>query len=163
VSIYLLSNKFMSSTHTESQTHFRRVYQTKSLNLGGSVSPFPYHCFPLSPSPSTPLQGHLPLPRPLQAQSTSSPSGGGPEWSTPRSFHCSHIQTLMLDNGKCSLCHLSSHWSSLFLVEHSSNMFSCWIVIIFSRLINHINRKKTSVCIQHTVFATFTTLANKNI
>jgi hypothetical protein len=68
--MYLLSNKFMSSTHTESQTRLRRVYEylTKSLNIGGSVSPFPNHCFPLPPSPSTPL----PRPSPF-AQATSSP------------------------------------------------------------------------------------------
>ncbi len=39
-----------------------------------------------------------PVPKPLQVQSTSSLSRGGPEWSTSRRFHCSLICNQMPDN-----------------------------------------------------------------
>ncbi len=92
-----------------------------------------------------------PLPRPLQAQSTISLLGDGPEWRKPRRFYCCYIWTQMLDNVSE---HLHLPPTSIFILWTTpvvSRLSDCYYLF---RLINHKNRVKTSVCFLHMVVAT---------
>ncbi len=93
-----------------------------------------------------------PLPRPLQAEST---QGKGPQWRTPRRFHCSHVRPQMLDS-------VHKHLScTVLLVSFSRGailqylVYLVLIVIIFYMLSNHNKRIKPSVRINHISLATF--------
>jgi hypothetical protein len=86
----------------------------------------------------------------------------GPGRSTPRRFHCSHICKKQMPDDVLEQYTLTCIYfpiSSLFLVEHSSDIYLVLIVSIFFRLINQDNRIKISACILHISLATFATFA----
>jgi hypothetical protein len=81
------------------------------------------------------------MPKPLQVQTTSSLSRGGPEWSTPRRFHCSLICKQMPDDVRKYLAFTFLLVSFLWNTPLISCLPSANCQYLF-RLINHNNRKK---------------------
>jgi hypothetical protein len=130
------------------------VYQAKSLNFSRSVPR------PSSLSFSLPLicPGHFKPSRFLALQ------GDGPEPSTPRSFHYSHIYTLMLDNVSVAfLLYLPTSLSFFLWNIPPTSCLPGADFYYFSTLMNHYNRIKTAACIHHIASATFPTVANNKL
>ncbi len=88
--------------------------------------------------------------------------GDGPEWRTLRRFHCIHIWEQMTDNvHETFAIYLPTSIFFLGSIPPISCLPSADCYYIFW-LVNHNDRKKTSMCIHHISLATFAIVVNKN-